>query len=257
MRETNLYAPSSNAVAAFLASVAQEGATAAAAVHSSLSRLKGWLRLELSLGDSLVTGWRAPSGNHVPRQQMPMETKEIYVLEKAAMMSEFWAGAAAARLIGLYGCIRYKPIQNSFLVQTCEWGWIFLCAAGKFVVGVRRQPFIWALPKHTMLGECVMPVVVKVLRLNPPDGKKPYLIRRWNAPAASPGTATAWKDYPLTQSQASDATMAVMRTGLGSEAPNWKDRPLPSYVARRVPATIAGKMGMSASCAAAWVTGAI
>ena len=97
-----------------------------------------------------------------------------------------------------------------------------------------------------MLGECVMPVVVKALRLNPPDGKKPYLIRRWNAPAASPGTATAWKDYPLTQSQASDATMAVMKTGLGSEAPNWKDRPLPSYVARRVPATIAGKMGMSA-----------
>ncbi len=74
VRETNLYAPSSNSVAAFLASVAVGGATAAAAVHSSLSRLAGWLRLELSLGDSLVTGWRAPSGTHIPRQQMPMET---------------------------------------------------------------------------------------------------------------------------------------------------------------------------------------
>ena len=37
MRETNLYAPSANALAAFLASVAEGGNTAAASVHSSLS----------------------------------------------------------------------------------------------------------------------------------------------------------------------------------------------------------------------------
>ena len=97
-----------------------------------------------------------------------------------------------------------------------------------------------------MLGDIVMPAVVRALRLVPTEGKKPFLIRRWNAPAASPGAANAWKDLPLTQSQASTATLSVMKTGLGSEAPDWKDRPLPSYVARRVPATIAGKMGMSA-----------
>ncbi len=76
-----------------------------------------------------------------------METKEIYILERAALTSEFWAGAAAPRLIGLYGCIRYKHIQCSFLIQECEWGWIFICIAGKFVVGGRRQPLIWAPPK--------------------------------------------------------------------------------------------------------------
>ena len=97
-----------------------------------------------------------------------------------------------------------------------------------------------------MLGDRVMPEVVKTLRLTPSERKPPYLLRRWNAPAISPGTATAWKDLPLTQSQASSATQAVMKAGLGSETPDWKDRPLPSYVARRLPTSLAGTMGMSA-----------
>ena len=91
---------------------------------------------------------------------MPLEPVEIFILERAALMSEFWAGAAAPRLIGLYGCIRFKHIQCSFLIQECEWGWIFICIAGKFVVGGRRQPFIWALPQQTMLGTNVMEAVV-------------------------------------------------------------------------------------------------
>ncbi len=56
MREVNLYAPTANALAAFLADVSEGGSTAAASVHSSLARLAGWLRLELNLADSLVTG---------------------------------------------------------------------------------------------------------------------------------------------------------------------------------------------------------
>ncbi len=120
----NLYAPSANALAAFLADVSTGGNAAAASVHSSLFRLAGWLRLELNLADSLVTGWRASSGDSMPRQQMPLEPVEIFILERAALMGEFWAGAAAPRLIELYGCIRFKHIQCSFLVQECEWGWI-------------------------------------------------------------------------------------------------------------------------------------
>ncbi len=110
----------------------------------------------------------------------------------------------------------------------------------------QTQPFIWSLPKSTMLGEQVMPRVVKTLRTTPPKGKQPFLLRRWNSPAASPGNATAWKDLPLTQSQASAATLTVMKTGLGSDTPQWKDRPLASYVARRLPSSVAGAMGMSA-----------
>ncbi len=50
----------------------------------------------------------------------------------------------------------------------------------------------------------------------------------------------------MSQSQASAATLAVMKLGLGSDSPQWKDRPLASYVARRLPSSIAGAMGMSA-----------
>ena len=56
MREVNMYAPTANAIAAFLAEVSTGGNTAAASVHSSLARLAGWLRLELILADLLVTG---------------------------------------------------------------------------------------------------------------------------------------------------------------------------------------------------------
>ena len=106
--------------------------------------------------------------------------------------------------------------------------------------------FIWALPKLAMLGDKVMPAVVKVLRTTPPAGKQPFLLRRWNSPASSPGNATAWTYSPLSQSQASTGTLAVMRNALGEESPKWKERPLPSYVARRFPSTVAGQMGMSA-----------
>ena len=50
----------------------------------------------------------------------------------------------------------------------------------------------------------------------------------------------------MSQSQASAATLAVMKSGLGADSPQWKDRPLASYVARRLPSSIAGAMGMSA-----------
>ena len=93
----NLYAPTANTLAAFLADVSEGGNTAAVSVHSSLARLAGWLRLELNLADSLVTGWRASSGDRVPHQQMPLEPVEIFILERAALKSEFWAGAAAPR----------------------------------------------------------------------------------------------------------------------------------------------------------------
>ena len=105
-----MYAPTANALAAFLAEVSTGGNTAAASADSSLARTVGWLRLELNLADSLVTGWRASSGNHVPRQQMPLEPVEIYILERAALKSEFWAGAVAPRLLGFYACIRFKHI---------------------------------------------------------------------------------------------------------------------------------------------------
>ena len=88
--------------------------------------------------------------------------------------------------------------------------------------------------------------LVKALRTSPPAGKQPFLLRRWNSTATSPGNATAWTDTPLSQSQASVATFAVMRNALGDDAPKWKERPMPSYVARRLPSTIAGSMGMSA-----------
>ena len=37
-----------------------------------------------------------------------------------------------------------------------------------------------------------------------------------------------------------------MRNALTEESPKWKERPLPSYVTRRFPSTVAGQMGMSA-----------
>ena len=56
VREVPLCAPTANALAVFLAEASRGGHTAAASVHSSLARLVWWLRLELSLADSLVTG---------------------------------------------------------------------------------------------------------------------------------------------------------------------------------------------------------
>ena len=50
----------------------------------------------------------------------------------------------------------------------------------------------------------------------------------------------------MSQSYASTATLAVMRNALGDDSLKWKERPLPSYVARRFSTTLAGQMGMSA-----------
>ena len=89
---------------------------------------------------------------------------------------------------------------------------------GKRRVGFTRQPFIWTMPKHTLLGTSAMTRIVGLLNAqrNWSDDKTPWLIPQWKPSCLAPSNGTLIdSSRPLQPQQARAARTQLAQVHLG------------------------------------------
>ena len=205
----NSFATKPNDMADFLAGISLNGKTAAAGLYTQLKCIAKMLLIDLSLDHLLVTAWSDPLPGHLTVPQAAAGLMEVTQLELFAQSQhDCVVNVMAEFMLVLYGMVRPSHIQRSYLVKEYKHCWLFKCEEGKKRIGGVRQPFLWALPKETISGEEAVLRVVSVLRLNPPEGESPWLIRANNH--SDPWKATALVDKQMPPLQARRGRASIL-----------------------------------------------
>ena len=209
------FQPIASIMADFLACATAGGKTAASSLYATLRMVESHLLLDLQLEAKLCKGWATPLPSHKTKQQLVLDLNELVHFETLVRKNQSpqIIMACAEILLCVYGCMRPVHLQRSYLIDTTEFAYVFECIEGKARSGTQRLPFIWVLPRQTLLGWDIMPRVVEHLRLKPPEGEAPWLLRQWGPSHTAPNAATYFisPDAPLQPFQSRAARKQIMQ----------------------------------------------
>ena len=209
------FQPIASIMADFLACATAGGKTAASSLYATLRMVESHVLLDLQLEAKLCKGWATPLPSHKTKQQLVLDLNELVHFETLVRKNQSpqIIMACAEILLCVYGCMRPVHLQRSYLIDTTEYAYVFECIEGKARSGTQRLPFIWVLPRQTLLGWDIMPRVVEHLRLKPPEGEAPWLLRQWGPSHTAPNAATYFisPDAPLQPFQSRAARKQIMQ----------------------------------------------
>ena len=146
------FRPGDVAMGRFLLQVDKGGPTAANQAWAALRWWEQKLGLELSLNTPLVADFRLKKQGHTTKQAEVIPLTMIPQLRVDAECRDVRGVLASLMLVVAGGCIRFKHVQRSELVEVTEDLLIFRCFMGKRRQQGTREAFRWASPRSWAPG---------------------------------------------------------------------------------------------------------
>ena len=141
------FKPTDFIVGKYLREVGGGGPTAAGQAWASLQWWATRLGLEMALDSPLVSDFRLKQQGHTTRQADVIPLEAVSKLRELAEMKGSRATFASLVLLIAGGCVRFRHLQRSQIVELTEDLVVCKCAKGKRRQHGVREAFRWATPR--------------------------------------------------------------------------------------------------------------
>ena len=213
--ELSPFNPGDVAMGRYLLQVDKGGPTAANQAWAAMRWWEQKLGLELSLNSPLVSDFRMKKQGHTTKQAEVIPLAAIGQLRTEAECRDVRGVFASLMLVIAGGCIRFKHVQRSQLVEVTEDLLIFRCFMGKRRQQGTREAFRWASPRCWAPGHDTTRGAVELIRevesKAPGYAKAPFLVPDvLTTQGTAMGPGDRWTPRPMGY----EKFVAIMRTCL-------------------------------------------
>ena len=159
--------PSALEVGLWLRSLRAKGPTAARGAFAALKWLQRHVGAPFHTASEEVASYGVDAPEHEEIPASPMSVALWVLLEQvlgSANAGDPFKLLSACWIFLLVGCVRFKHLQQSRLIECYADGLEFLCAKGKARVRGAQRPFRWRMPRFGITGIDLFKVWSKLLR---------------------------------------------------------------------------------------------
>ena len=214
--ELSPFRPGDVAMGRYLLQVDKGGPTAANQAWAAMRWWEQKMGLELSLGSPLVADFRLKRQGHTTKQAEVIPLTVLQRLRTEAECRDVRGVFASLMLVIAGGCIRFKHVQRSELVEVTEELLVFRCFMGKRRQQGTREAFRWASPRCWAPGHDTTRGAIELFKevgaKAPNYSKAPFLVPDV---LTTQGTAMAPGDRWMPTPMGYEKFVSIMRTYLG------------------------------------------